>query len=415
MVTPSRSSAAQVLHRVFGEGQRVPDAWDARLSHEDAALAQALLGLCLRRWGRLMAWLTPHLKDPKRGLPLGSQVALAQGLAQLAWLPGVGAHAAVNESVELAADRELGFPPHRGLVNAILRRASGDREGLRAALDDLPASLDRTPWAERILRAAHPGREEQEALWTRLQVPPSPWFRTLDDTPLPEGMERDLRATEALHLAPGSPFPRAWLLEGHGMVQDLSSQALMDFQWDSPVTRILDTCAAPGGKTTALSRRFPEAALFALEQEPRRGQRLRENLEKRKVRAQVMVEEAGAWMAKGGRPFDLILLDAPCSGTGTLQKHPELTWLGQTVDLGRLQATQARLLDHAAARLVPGGLLLYAVCSWLPEEGADQAAAFLKRHPGMSPAEVWGGHSAFHPDPLTWPGEGFQGFAFTKG
>ncbi|MBP1628940.1 MAG: Fmu (Sun) domain protein [Holophagaceae bacterium] len=414
MVTPSRSASARALHLVFGEGQRVPDAWDAQLSHEDASLAQAILGLCLRRWGRLMAYLNPRLKNPERGIPLGSQVALAQGLAQLAWLPGVGTHAAVNESVELVANRELGFPPHRGLVNAILRKASSDREALKAELEALSPALDRSPWAERILKGALPQGEGREALWSRLQTPPSPWFRALATGPLPEGLERDPRASEALRILPGAPFPRTWLQEGRGMVQDLSSQALMDFRWEAPVTRILDACAAPGGKTTALARRFPEATLFALEQEPRRAQRLKDNLAARGVKAQVMVEEAGAWMAKGGRPFDLILLDAPCSGSGTLQKHPELVWLGHTVDLGRLQSIQARLLDQALARLAPGGLLIYAVCSWLPEEGEAQAKALLARHPELRPAQVWGPEAHFRPDPLEWPGEGFQGYAFTK-
>lgn len=415
MVTPSRSASAHALHLVFGEAQRVPDSWDAKLSHEDASLAQAILGLCLRRWGHLMAYLTPRLKNPQRGLPLGSQIALAQGLAQLAWLPGVGTHAAVNESVELVANRELGFPPHRGLVNAILRKASSDREALKAELEGMPASLDRTPWAERILKAALPQADRREALWSRIQVPPSPWFRPLVPGPLPEGLQRDERASEALRLLPGAPFPRTWLQENRGMVQDLSSQALMDFRWEAPVARILDACAAPGGKTTALARRFPGADLFAVEQEPRRAQRLKENLSARTVRAQVMVEEAGAWMAKGGRPFDLILLDAPCSGSGTLQKHPELVWLGHTLDLGRLLSIQARLLDQAVARLAPGGLLIYAVCSWLPEEGEAQARALSARHPEIQPAEVWESSARFRPDPLEWPGEGFQGFAFTKG
>jgi 16S rRNA (cytosine967-C5)-methyltransferase len=415
MVTPSRSASARALHQVFGAGQRVPDAWDDRLSHEDASLAQAILGLCLRHWGRLMAFLTPRLKNPQRGLPLGSQIALAQGLVQLAWLPGVGTHAAVNESVELAANRELGFPPHRGLVNAILRKVSSDRETLRAELEAMPVSLDRSPWAERVLKAALPQAEKREALWARLQIPPSPWFRPLTQGTLPEGLVRDSRASEALHLLAGAAFPRTWLQEGMGMVQDLSSQALMDFKWDAPVARILDACAAPGGKTTALARRFPKAALFAVEQEPRRAQRLQENLSARGVQAQVVVGEAGAWMGKGGRPFDLILLDAPCSGSGTLQKHPELVWLGQALDIGRLLSIQARLLDQAAARLAPGGLLIYAVCSWLPEEGESQAKALMVRHPEICPAEVWGSSACFRPDPLEWPGEGFQGFAFTRG
>jgi len=413
MVTLSRSAAAQTLHRVFGEGHRVPDAWDAHLSHEDAPLAHAILGLCLRRWGRLMAFIRPQLKNPERSLPLGTQVALAQGLAQLAWLPGVGTHAAVNESVELVANRELGFPPHRGLTNALLRKASQDREALKAQLEALPSSLDRSPWAERILKAALP-EGDREALWARLQTPPSPCFRALHGSS-PEGLEADERVPGALRLIPGAPFPRTWLQSGQGMVQDLSSQALMAFEWPHPATRILDTCAAPGGKTTALAQRFPDADIFALELDPKRAERLKQNLQTRQVKAQVLVEEASAWMAKGGRPFDLILVDAPCSATGTIQKHPELSWLGGHIDLSRLRAIQTRLLDQATLRLAPGGLLIYAVCSWLPEEGEEQAKAFLARHPDLSPVPVWSGRPQFRPDPLNWPGEGFQGFAFTKG
>ena len=148
MPTPSRIAAARALHSVFGAGHRVSDRWDAGLSSEDAGLAQALLGLCLRHWGRLQAHVKPKLKDQSRSLPLGSQVALAIGFAQLAWMDGVAAHAAVNEAVELAADPALGFPPHKGLVNALLRRGAENRQLLRTDLDALPASLDRTPFVD---------------------------------------------------------------------------------------------------------------------------------------------------------------------------------------------------------------------------------------------------------------------------
>ena len=124
MSTASRAAVHRVLHDVFGQGSRVPEGWNAGLSPEDARFAQALLGLCLRRWGRLQSWIRPRLKDPDRGMPLGSQTALTLGLAQLAWMEGVSNHAAVHESVSLAADPELGFPPHRGLVNALLRQAA---------------------------------------------------------------------------------------------------------------------------------------------------------------------------------------------------------------------------------------------------------------------------------------------------
>ena len=427
MATPSRIAVARTLHLVFGEGSRVPETWDAGLGHEDAGLANALLGLCLRRWGTLQAYCRPQLADPARGLPLGTQVALAIGLAQLAWLPGVSDHAAVNEAVELANLREVGFPPHKGLVNAMLRRAAKDRQALGAALDALSPALDRTTFTNRVLQSAlNPrGQTGIEPLWQRLQAPPRLHFLALEGEP-PAGLEPLGVQPGAYALAAEAPFPREWLARGSGMVQDLSSQALLAFQWDRPVTRILDACSAPGGKATVLSRRFPQAALTAVERHPLRAQRLRDNLELRRVKAQIVVEDASAWMRRGGEAFDLIMLDAPCSGSGTLQKHPELNWLGEGLDLGRLHRTQRELLAAALTRLAPGGLLIYAVCSWLPEEGQahhDWALAEPRLPQAiLRPAAIWpagmgaqpGPASFFRPDPLAWPGEGFQAFALTR-
>jgi 16S rRNA (cytosine967-C5)-methyltransferase len=423
MATPSRIAVARSLHLVFGEGARVPDTWDAALAQGDAGLANAMLGQCQRRWGVLQAFIRPQLKDPTRGLPLGTQVALAIGLAQLAWLPGVSDHAAVNESVDLATSREVGFPPHKGLVNAILRRAAQDRSALRATLDALDPALDRTPFCNRVLQAALDprGGAGLETLWGRLQAPPRPHFVPLRDEPLPPGLEPSAMLADALALAQDAPFPMDWLARGAGMVQDLSSQALLGFQWERPVLRILDACSAPGGKATVLGQRFPAAAVTAVERNAARARRLRENLQLRGVEARIVVEDAGPWLRLGGPSFDLIMLDAPCSGSGTLQKHPELNWLGDSLDLQRLVQVQRELLDAALSRLAPGGLLIYAVCSWLPEEGQGHRDRILATQPRFRPAAVWpaamgtgpGAADFFRPDPLTWTGEGFQAFAFT--
>ncbi|HJW72637.1 MAG TPA: RsmB/NOP family class I SAM-dependent RNA methyltransferase [Geothrix sp.] len=424
MPTPARIHVAHALHEVFGEKGRVPDFWDRELG-EDAHLAQALLGPCLRRWGRIQAWVKPKLKDPDRGVPLGTQVALAMGLVQLAWLPGVSDHAAVNESVELAASRELGFVPHKGLVNAILRRAAKDRSALAAELEAFPASLDRSPATERALKAAltpHAASAEGlEVLWSRLQQPPHPAFRLLTGA-VPEGLAPDPALPGCLLPVEGAPFPRPWLEAGHGMVQDRSSQALLSYVWDRPVTRILDACAAPGGKTTTLALRHPGAALTALEVHSKRATRLRQTLQQRGIEAQVIQADAAEWLERNETAFDLILLDAPCSGSGTIQKHPEWPWLAHD-DLPRLTGLQRRLLTAAASRLAPGGLLIYAVCSWLPEEGAAHRDWLAQARPDLVPAPVWpaawgspavasGDRTAFfRPHPLTWEGEGFQGFA----
>ena len=426
MPTPSRIAAAHALHSVFGAGHRVSDRWDTGLSSEDAGLAQALLGLCLRHWGKIQAHVKPKLKDQSRSLLLGSQVALAIGFAQLAWMDGVAAHAAVNESVELAADPSLGFPPHKGLVNALLRQGAGNRQLLQADMDALPASLDRTPFVERVLQEAlEPhhvvGKADIEALWTKLQAPPQPAFRLLRGDAPPE-LELDPRLAGCWRLREGAPFPGPWLQSGAGMVQDRSSQALMAFRWEKNPIHILDACAAPGGKTTALGLRFPAARITAVEREPRRAEWLKKNLACRAVKADVVVAEVTDFLANTTSTYDLIILDAPCSGSGTLQKHPELPWIAGNIDLDRLSEMQRDLLRATIPKLEPGGLLIYAVCSWLPEEGEHHRAWVRTAHADLEATQVWPGEfgtesgatACFRPNPLTWEGEGFQGFAWVK-
>jgi len=222
----------------------------------------------------------------------------------------------------------------------------------------------------------------------------------------------------ALFLKPEADFPWPWLRSGRGMVQDLSSQALLTFPWSREPKRILDACAAPGGKTTLLAQRWPHADLFALEANPRRLARLKQNLCDRGIQAHVIGAEAVEWLNQGGKPFDLILVDAPCSGSGTLRKHPELTWIGDRIDLRRLTERQNALLRAAQARLAPGGLLLYAVCSWFPEEGGRHRSTLAGAHPipNLWPSRMLHPDDPclFRPSPLDWTGEGFQAFALQR-
>lgn len=356
-------------------------------------------------------------------MPIGSQVALAIGLAQLAWLEGVAPHAAVNEAVDLAADGELGFPVHKGLVNALLRKAASDPTALRAELE-AAADADRTEFVAWVLEAALSPRGQEARVaeaWARVHLPPRPAFRALRGE-MPESLESDLELEGCLRLRPGAPWPMDWLRSGAGMVQDASSQALMSFAWEGAPARILDACAAPGGKTTALAKRFPDAALSALERSPTRAARLRENLAARQVKAEVIEADAAEWLANSDQTFDFILLDAPCSGSGTLQKHPELAWIGGDLDFRDLAKRQRALVEAAWPRLAAGGLLIYAVCSWLPEEGLAHLESFRNRHPEAVSAAIWAARfgldaspsSVFLPDPLTWEGEGFQAFALRK-
>jgi 16S rRNA (cytosine967-C5)-methyltransferase len=285
-------------------------------------------------------------------------------------------------------------------------------------LEDLPAHLDRSPFVEQVLDAAvgsEPTR--RESLWRRLQEPPRPTFRHLRGE-VPAGLEPDLALDGCLRLGAAEAFPHEWLGRGEGLVQDRSSQALMAFRCDPAPARILDACAAPGGKTATLIQRFPDAAVTALERESHRLRRLRENLARWRLQAQLVQAEAASWLRGTEASFDLILVDAPCTGSGTLAKHPELGWLGGRLDLGRLLAQQRDLLEAAWLRLAPRGLLIYSVCSWLPEEGEGHREALLRNQPCAEPADLWpeafGLRGWFRPDPLEWEGEGFQGFAVRR-
>ncbi|MCL1893070.1 MAG: hypothetical protein FWG02_02380 [Holophagaceae bacterium] len=422
MSTPTLLSAANALYDVFGNRHRVRDDWNRKLSSENARLARAVLGLCLRKWGRLNTWYAPKLKDSARGLPIRTQIALSIGLAQLAWLPGVPVHAAVAESVELLSDPKNGFPPHKGLANAILRSASKDRPALTESIDSLPTKLDCTPYTEKLLRDALQGQylpKNVEKLWKKLQLPPVHGFVTIRGNP-PDSLCPNPHFPKALWLQPERDFPLDWLKSGCGMVQDISSQAVMDFCLPSDYPepkRILDLCAAPGGKTTSLRQMFPHAQIIAIEQNVRRAEKMKENFKTRRIDVEVIVAEATEWLGGKGDSFDLILLDAPCSASGTFRKHPELNWISEISSIERLTDIQKGLLDAAVGRLSFRGLLIYSVCSWFPEEGINHLPKLLATHPKLAHAHIWrDGNKGetthiFRPDPLTWDGEGFQGFA----
>ena len=430
-LTFARHAVAVALERVFGRGERVAKIWDEGLTGGNARFAQDLLEHCLRSWGRLQAYAKPELHPSNGEVPLETQIILAMAFAESAWMGGLGAPAArepasasASHGAESAADPER----HAALLNDLLRRAAKDPETLASDLAKLPPAMDRTPFTERLLEKALAPFGlvgSKESLWSRLMAPHLPSYRAVVPGTEPQGLAVDAKVTGCLALEKGGLPPRGWLSSGGGMVQDRSIQAFLNFQWDGPVHQILDVCAAPGGKTTNLALRFPEALFFAVEFNNRRARRLQETITLRGLRgrmAEMVVQDAELWMRQSKHEFDLVLVDAPCSGTGKYQEHPDLGWVGSKIDLAALGALQRKLLEAALLRLAPGGLLLYGVCSWLPEECAEHLAWVLQAHPDFLPARVWpagmgvdpGSTNFFRPNPLTWEGEGFQGFALMK-
>ncbi|MDE2121076.1 MAG: 16S rRNA (cytosine(967)-C(5))-methyltransferase RsmB, partial [Betaproteobacteria bacterium] len=282
----------------------------------------------------------------------------------------------------------------RGLVNALLRRLQGQRDELLAqALQHPEARYNHPAWWIDALRTAWPGDWER-VLELAAQAPPmtlrvnrrwGPRERYLEllaeaglqaDAPQEPGLE------QALVLARPVPVAQLPLFDqGAVSVQDASAQLAAGLLDPRPGLRVLDACAAPGGKTAHILE-LADCEVLALERDPERAERIGETLARLRLPpAVVRVADAShpaQWW--DGRPFDRILLDAPCSASGISRRHPDIRWLRRPQDIAALAAQQHALLDALWPLLRPGGRLVYATCSQFPAEGLEQAAGFLARH-----------------------------------
>lgn len=390
-----RARAARVLAAVLGEGRSLkamlgaamPSVADSR----DRALLEAICFGALRHRRRYEFALSQWLAKPLAARDYPVHCLLLAGLAQLDAL-GLPAHAAVGATAE--ATRDLGRPPLVGLVNALLRRAS--REPLPASPD--PAIATSHPdWLVQQLTADWP--DDVTAMLEANNRPAPMWLRV---NPGQLGIDRLLRSLreDGLAAAPWPDLPNAARLDdpipverlpfwhtGALSVQDGAAQLAVLALDPQPDDRVLDACAAPGGKTTQIAERlFPgEGELLALDIEARRLAQVVEYLERLGLdypRVHVKLADAGqpgTWW--DGRPFDAIVLDAPCSATGIIRRQPDIKWHRRAGDIANLVALQARLLDALWPLLTPGGRLLYATCSVLRDENDRQVQAFLARTP----------------------------------
>ncbi len=302
------------------------------------------------------------------------------------------AHAAVSETVE--AVRELGRPRAAGLVNAVLRRFQRESAAVlgaarrgRAARHAHPAwlvdALERdwpADW-ERILAAGNGA----PPMWLRVNAArgdAAAYLARLEDA----GLEArgDALAPEALCLEQPVEVARLpGFAAGDVSVQDLAAQLAPRLLGATGQMRVLDACAAPGGKACHILELAPAVRLTALDIDPERGRQVQANLDRLGLAATVLAGDATApdgWW--DGQPFDRILLDAPCSGTGVIRRHPDIKLLRRPTDIAAFVARQARLLDALWPLVVPGGRLLYASCSVLAAENTAVVAAFLARTPG---------------------------------
>jgi 16S rRNA (cytosine967-C5)-methyltransferase len=300
---------------------------------------------------------------------------LRLGLAQLMYRD-TPAFAAVATSVELAdADRKS--RPFKGLVNAVLRGIDRERPPEPDATAHVP------PWLYARWSAAY-GEARARTIAEAVPLEPSTDLSPRDPAEAPrlaEALEAEilpggsLRTTRRGELSEWSGFA-----EGGWWVQDAAAAIPARLLGVRPGETALDLCAAPGGKTLQLAA--AGAAVTALDRSEARMRRVTQNLERMGLKAQTVVADAAEW--KDERRFDAVLLDAPCTATGTFRRHPDVLWAVRAGEVAKLAALQKRLLDSAAERVSPGGRLVYCVCSLEPEEGEAQVRAFLARRPNFA-------------------------------
>lgn len=379
-VPDARRSASHVLEKIIAKGAALDEAFESEkgiplLAPRDRAFCRLLVMGTLR----FMGFLDTRLKIYAPRLPttpLPALLALRLGALQLLILK-TQPHAALNASVDLLPPANKAL---RGVVNAVLRKIATQEKTVTP--EEIDPSLCVPAWLSHAWEKDY-GKECSAAI-ARAVLQEAPLDITVKDSTalwqdrlgavlLPTGSLRLKSHTGDITLLPG-------FAEGAWWVQDTAASLPVRLAGDVRGKRAYDLCAAPGGKTLQLAS--AGAHVTAVDHSGTRLQRLRENLTRTKLKADIIEKDVLAF--NPAQKADVIILDAPCSATGTLRRHPDLMHRKDVHVIGRLAALQAQMLDHAATLLVPGGLLIYAVCSLQKEEGEGVIEAFLSRHQGFS-------------------------------
>jgi 16S rRNA (cytosine967-C5)-methyltransferase len=397
------------LDEAFGQSARHGAL--AALPARDRAFVRALAATALRRLGQIEHLLARFLVKPLPAKSGNAREILIVAAAQILFMR-VPAHAASDTAVEVAR----GDPAARhfaGLINAVLRRLT--EAGLDAAADRDTLHLNTPAWLWRRW-CAHYGEDTATSIAERhaedpplditVKRDPQSWAETLGGDLLPTGTVRIAEPRGLIEDLPGYASGDWW-------VQDAA--AALPARLLGPVAglRVLDLCAAPGGKTAQLAA--AGARVTALDQSESRLARLQQNLARLRLDAEVVVADATGYRAP--ESYDAVLLDAPCTATGIARRNPDIPHLKSESDLARLAPLQARMLDNATSLVKPGGLIVYCTCSLEPEEGAEQIARLLHRTGDLArvpiePDEVGGADHLITPagDLRTLPSHGLDGF-----
>ena len=375
MATASaRRVALDVLDRVLGQGQRFDETFAGHpalgaLSVRDRAFARLMLTATLRRLGQIDAVVARFVAQPPRSMAIRNLLRL--GTAQLLLL-GTPAHAAVAETVALCAHRHRSVT---GFANAVLRRIAADG---KAVLGTQDATRINTPaWLWDSWQEAYGPERTTAIAQMHLAEPPldltvkddpQGWAKKLDGKVLGHGVRRAVGGT--IEQLPGYD-------EGAWWVQDRAAALPARLLGDVANRPVIDLCAAPGGKTAQLC--VAGAEVTAVELSPKRADRLRGNLARLQLEAQVVEADALDWRPQC--PQAAVLLDAPCTATGTIRRHPDIAWHKSKDDVAQMAALQGKLLAAAIDMVEPGALIVYASCSLQPEEGPAVIAQALAELP----------------------------------
>ncbi len=390
---PARRLAAKLIDEVLRAKLALDETFerispDFGLDAADAGLARAIAITAFRRLGTIQHAINARLE---RGSPRNSgpfEPIMVVAAAQILFLD-VPDHAAVDLAIRHLHE-DARSSRYVALGNALLRRLARERDAILAEAQadlflDVPdwlAESWRDSYGEETAAAIARSHREEPPLDLSVKENAAEWAERLDGLLLPTGSVR-LRERGSLTAMPGFD-------EGAWWVQDAAAALPALLLAPKPGERVADLCAAPGGKTAQLAAMG--ASVTAVDRSGPRLRRLRENLTRLGLTAEVVTKDASLWQAD---PFDAVLLDAPCSATGTIRRHPDVAWTKSPEDRDKLAALQGRLLEAAARLTKSGGRLVYCTCSLEPQEGEEQIAAFLSenadfRRQPITPDEVGG-------------------------
>lgn len=387
-----RSMAAQAIELVMEQGQSLSNILpqlQQKVSDKDKALLQELCFGVLRVLPQLDWLINKLMSRPMTGKQRTVHYLIMVGFYQLLHTR-IPAHAALAETVEGAV--AIKRPQLKGLINGVLRQFQRQQEEL---LREFAGSDNRylfPAWLLKRVQKAYP-QQWQQIIEASNQRPPmwlrvnrqhhtrDGWLALLEEHGLHGFTHADY--PDAVRLAAAAPVTALpGFAEGWVTVQDASAQGCVNFLAPQNGERILDLCAAPGGKTTHILEVAPEASVLAVDVDEQRLSRVYDNLKRLGMKAQVKQGDGrfpSQWCTD--EAFDRILVDAPCSATGVIRRHPDIKWLRRDRDIPELVQLQSEILDAIWPHLKSGGTLVYATCSILPEENSQQVAAFLKRMP----------------------------------